>query len=228
MISKESNDLSKKTIKTFIINSNVSGEDKSLILKRTFASFDSLFKLLNDKTHKIKYITSILRNLNIINDPYILFKLIEKENWNKIDNEMKLNTKSEENLTCFFQDVGLNQMNFLLRIVNNKFEYLDIPKTKFINLISGKMSTLGDKINMRDINLNNDPFHQFNERVDHKAILKLFNSDVLCQNRKDVTYSKENIDNLEKIFNKPEAQLTTNFLNSTEHVDDVCLSKNRK
>jgi hypothetical protein len=199
-----------------------------LILKRTFKSFDSLFKLLTDKTHKIKYITGILRNLNIINDPYILFKLIEKENWNKTDNEIKLNTKSEEVLTSFFHDIGLNQMNFLLRIVNNKFEYLDISKSKFINLISGKMSSLGDKINMRDINLNNDPLQQFNERVDHKAILKLFNSHVLCQNRKDVTYSKQNIHNLEKILNKPEAQLTSNFLISTEHVDDVCSSKNRK
>ena len=210
-----------KTIKTFIINSGVSGEDKSIILKKTFDSFYLLFSLLNHKTHKIKYIASILRNLNIINDPYILFKLIEKENWTKPNNEMSLNPQGQENLTNFFYDIGINQMNFLLKIINNKFEYLDIPKSKFINLINGKMSSLCDKINIRNIKIDDNSFSHLNESIDYKEILNIFNNNILNKNKNDVTYNKENINNIDKMLNKPDTPITNTVFSCNEHNDDV-------
>ena len=218
-----------KTMKSFVVKSSISGEQKSELIRKSYDSFNSLFSLIKTKNNKINYITRILKNMNIHENILSFNESIKNHSPNIKGVELDFHPDSLEILNNFFRDIGVNQYIFFMKIVNNKFDIASsIPKTKLHNIISTKINSLNEKINISPIRFNGDVLSLFKDRIEFQQIKFLLNTDRLGTKKKEVTYSKENIDTIDRLLNKKDDRKSLEVMSSIALKDDVDLFKNRK
>ena len=218
-----------KTMKSFVVKSSISGEQKSELIRKSYDSFNSLFSLIKTKNNKINYITRILKNMNIHENILSFNESIKNHSPNIKGVELDFHPDSLEILNNFFRDIGVNQYIFFMKIVNNKFDIASsIPKTKLHNIISTKINSLNEKINISPIRFNGDVLSLFKDRIEFRQIKFLLNTDRLGTKKKEVTYSKENIDTIDRLLNKKDDRKSLEVMSSIALKDDVDLFKNRK